>query len=405
MSSDREDLKVIKGVGASTEERIKETLDVESIEELADLSKEELVEVKGIGEKTAETILENAEDLVRKCGRCQSVLVGEEKCESCLEELEEKYEALKEEIESLDLLEEVEIQLDSSLSKIESYIEEGDVETGFEAVESLKEDVKNTIVFSNLLKQVNKKMDENSEALDFSIYNKKVEILTKLLEKGKYERGIRRARKILDNIEDEKSLAELDRDELKDQDITEFCRKIAGVKSHTGEKLYKHGYNTVKEVGSAGQIQLIEDAEIDGDEADVLIKRIRDFVGDIEFEVDRREREKPKEEEEEEKEEKEEEEDVFLEVEPSEELREKREEQKRKKREKRGEERPEKEPKTEPKVHVPAEKEVTQEGKAVIKEEEKVAEEEVSEIKKIYWVPAVLLPIIFIVIGIVLFLL
>lgn len=397
MSPDVEDLKKIKGIGASTEERIKDTLDIDSIEELAALSTEDLMKVDGIGNKTAENILENAKALIRECGRCESRLVGEKVCESCLEELEEQYEGLSDEIDYLDIPEEVQNQLGDTLSNIRSHIEKGEIEKGFETAEDLKDDVKDNIIFSDLVEQVDKKMDENSDVIDFSIYNKKVKTLTELWKKGKYERGIKRAKKILDYIDDEKNLGELDKSELKELDITEFCRKISGVKSLTGEKLYKQGYKSVKAVGSAGQIQIVEDTGIKGEEADVLIKRIRDFVGEIEFEVERREvEESPEEEEEEEEEERSK--DVFLEIESPEQLRKERKEQeKRIRRDKR----PEKEPKARPKVHVTSEKEITKEKRSVITVDED--EETADKGKLIYWIPALILPIIFIGLAIVLF--
>ncbi|MFW6144534.1 MAG: helix-hairpin-helix domain-containing protein, partial [Candidatus Natronoplasma sp.] len=376
---------------------LKETLEIEGIKDLLELSKEDLTKVKGIGEKTAEKMLSDAEDLIKTCSGCGKELIGDETCEECLEELEDDLEGLKEEVKDLNPPEEVEKRLETTLSDIESYIDERNVETGLEAIDSLKEDIKGTIILSELLEEIEKKIDENSSFIDFSIYNKKLETVENLFKKGKYERAKKRADRILEYIEDEKELSLLDRKELKDKDITDFCRSVAGVKSLTGEKLYKQGYHTVKEVGSAGQIYLVEDTGIDGEEADALIKRIKDFAGDLDFDVDREDlgrKETPEEEGEAEEEE------VFLEIESPEQLKEKTKEQEKKERGKRRGDRPDKIPKSKPQLQVVKQEGLTQKKKMITKEEEG---EEKHRVDKIYWLPAVVLPLLFFLIALVLF--
>lgn len=376
MASDDIGLEDIKGIGSSTKKRLKNTLNIEGVKDLAKLSKEDLMEVQGIGKKSAERILSNVKELVDECERCGSLSLKDEMCGDCLDDLSIGLKRTERKIENLELLEEAKKPLKESLEEVRSYKE--DLQEAFDSFEDLEEDIKRAKRFPKLLNTVEERIEDNSDAIDVSFYKEKVESIHTLFRSGKYERSIGWAKSILDQIEKEKSLSQMNREELLSMDITEFCRMIAGVGSMTGEKLYKGGYKTVKRTGAAGAH--IKEAGIKEEEAEILIRKIEALVGKIDAQVQKEERPPPPK--------PEEKEDIFLEVETREHH-----------HESRREKRPEKLPERRPSSESYADKEIIFRGKPIIKKDGDNVEKDVT----LYWVPAVILPIIFIIIGIVLF--
>jgi len=99
MSEKKTEISDIKGVGPKLAGRIQETLDIKSVEELANLEEDKLTEVKGIGSGKAEKISKSLEELTEECDRCGQKFVDEDICPKCTAELEEEIEPFKKEIE------------------------------------------------------------------------------------------------------------------------------------------------------------------------------------------------------------------------------------------------------------------------------------------------------------------
>ncbi len=407
MTSNDISLQRIKGVGSTTEERIKETLDIETVGELLKKSKDELKEVEGIGEKKAEKILENAEELVGECERCGSPKAGKEKCADCSEELEEKLEDFEERLNEYSLPEETKDGFQESIEEIRDYGEEGDFEAGFATLEFTEENLEKSREFSELLPDIEEKKEKYSEIIDVPTYEDKIRSVKSLLKSRKFERGIKKSKQILENIEKEKELSEEDERTFKNKRINDFCRSVAGIRSLIGEKLSDEGLQTVGEVASLEPSELVESADLTEEEAEFLLKRIHELAGDIEFEKKEIEEE---EEEVREEEDSKEEDEIFIEIGSPEEFEQRKKQQEEIIKTKR-ERRPEKEPPSGPPSKIPGapDKKVTKKGKSVMKigEDiygEKSDEQEIEEKDiKIYWIPAIILLLIFITAGYLLF--
>lgn len=393
------DITSIKGVGGSRAERLKDELEIDEVKDLVQFDKDDLTDVKGIGEKRAEEILTNVNELLEKCGRCGTILHPEERCETCVEELEKDTEHLRRRIDEAEIPVTIKETFEGSLAKIDLSRKEGALDEGFEALDSLRGDLRAAEEVSEQLDTIKTEIDENSDIVDFSIYNRKVEEIKEYFEDGEHEKAKQRAEKLLRYIEDEREFAQMDKEELGQESVVDFSRKTCGIKSIIGEKIYKAGYHTLKDVVKTGPTHLKEEADIDKEMANLVIKRIDDFAGEEEFEVEEEVEEEIEEEIEPLKEEEStKKEEVFKEIEetkppkPS-----KKKKKKKKPRPKKSKEVPER-----PKKEKPKRKPVQVESLEP-KEEEEVPEEVREKEDKKYWIPAILFPIIFAVIALILF--
>jgi len=393
-------------VGSATEERIKETLGIETVGELLKKSKDELKEVEGIGEKKAEKILENAEELVGECERCGSPKAGKEKCADCSEELEEKLEDFEERLNEYSLPEETKDGFQESIEEIRDYGEEGDFEASFATLEFAEENLEKSKELSELLPDIEDKKEKNSEIIDVPTYEDKIRSVKSLLKSRKFERGIKKSKKILENIEKEKEISEEDKRTFTKKRINDFCRSVSGIRSLIGEKLSDEGLQTVGEVASLEPSELVESTDLTEEEAEFLLKRIHELAEDIEFEKEEIEEEEEVREELDSKEEDE----IFIEIGSPEEFEQKKKQQEEKIKTK-GERRPEKEPPSGPPSKIPGapDKNVKKKGKSVMKIGEDIYGEksDAQEIEekdvKMYWIPALILLVIFIIAGYLLF--
>ncbi len=288
----------IRGVGSKTAERIKETLDIEGVEDLVEVSKDELKEVKGIGEKRAGRILGNLEDFFETCDRCGENKVEKELCQTCLEDLEKNFEQIKHEIEDIteDLYLEEKDHLVRAMEEIKTSIEEEEPEEGFQLLESLKYDLEGADKLSDKLIKIKKKLDEGRELLYVSAYEKELEKIKDSFKNGVYERGNKRADKIIDYIESEEEYVDMENDEFLKENIVDFTRKIIGTGPRVGEEIYGSGFHTLKEVYQAGSKKIHKKAEIKETTSDILMDKVeslfekkslgieRDLEGEIEEE-------------------------------------------------------------------------------------------------------------------------
>ncbi len=399
---EKEGLTQIKGIGDSRAKELKEELNIEKVSDLAGLSKEDLTQVKGIGDKKAEKILESASQFIERCERCGSNIREGKTCPKCREELESILEGWKEEIEELGRSYGIRSRLEEKLVEVKAFKQKGELEEAFKLTDELEEDIKDSEELKTLLDRIDTKIDENRDLIDFSIYNKGVEDVEELLNQGKYKRGIKKGKKLLEHIENEKTLAQMDKEELAQLSIGDFCRKIRGPRAISGEKIHKAGYNTVRDVAKVGAARIEKEGDIDGDTAETIIKRIDDLLGEEEFEVKEKIEEELEElEEEEEEEEETPAEEIFKEAEVVQ-KEEAEVESAKEMFEEITEFEEEKEPKKEAKKPSRKEKPQRQIKKSISTEE---SEETEITVSKIYWLPAIILPIIFVILGLFLFVL
>lgn len=387
----------IKGIGGSMANELRDEFDIKQVTELAGLSKKELTQVKGIGDKKAETILENVSEVLEKCDRCGSKTHKGRSCARCTEELKKIVRELKEEIEQLGLEHGIRSILEKKLDEVKTCTKSGEMGEAFELTEELEGDIKKAEELKKLLDRIDTRMDEYSEMIDFSMCNKEIERIEKLLERGRYERAIKRSEKLLDNLENEKKFAQMHKEDLAQVRIDNFCRKISGPKSITGKKIYESGHRTLRDVAKVGAMRIEKETGINREMAEVIVKRIDDLLGREELEL--------KDEIEKELDEIGEEEEglvdeIFQEGEVFKEKEEERGEEFEEKKEsgKGTEEVSEKKPEKKPKKTRSRKKSKKKRKKYGSKEEE-------ITVNKIYWIPAVVIPIIFLILGLFLFVL
>jgi len=135
------DISDIKGIGPSLAERIKKTLDVDSIEDLASVSKEQLTEVKGIGSGKADKIYDQLQGFTETCERCGEKFLETDSCPGCIEELRNELDDAKRNIERLDEDIEGKKELHDTLEELESSMENGEIDQSFKLLNKFKDDL------------------------------------------------------------------------------------------------------------------------------------------------------------------------------------------------------------------------------------------------------------------------
>ncbi len=275
MTAKRIPLTKIRGVGNKTADKLKEALDVERVGDLLELSKERLREVEGIGNKRAERILENADSFFEECESCGNRKLEGETCENCLSDLQDDLKKLRKDIE--EIREELGLQggdhLERTFQDVYESIKDEDVEEGKDLLETLKNDLAKAEELTDLVVEIEDKLD-NGELIYDSAYENELDKIRTSFEKGKYGRGEKRAGKVLNYIENEEEYLEMDEEEILRENIEEFSRKVIGTGPRVGEKIYGNGYHTLKEVYEAGVDTLQRETEIKETTSRILIDKL-----------------------------------------------------------------------------------------------------------------------------------
>jgi len=284
MTEEGIEIKDIKGIGPKLAERIQETLDIESIEQLSELTEEQLMEVKGIGSSKAEKILSSLEELTKECDRCGKKFVEEDRCTKCTSELEDKVEPIRKEIEYFknDNFSGKRWTIEKTLEKIDSKLSESKFKEGEELIESAKEELADAQDLSDKLSEIEKMLEEK-EVINLSTYKEELDLAWEYMRYGDYEEAINRAEKILDYIEKEKRYQDIETSELLEENIEEFSRHMMGVGARAGEKICGSGFLTLEDAYKAGSEKLQNEADIEESTAKRLIDALNSLFQEIEI--------------------------------------------------------------------------------------------------------------------------
>jgi len=275
----------IKGIGPTLAERIQQTLDIESIEQLIEIDENQLKEVKGIGSSKAEKILSGLKELIKECDRCGEKFVAEDTCLKCTKELEEELEPLKKDIEYFknDNFQGKSWEIEKTLEKIDSELSEGRFGEVEELINSVDEELNEAQDLSDKLSKIEKKLEEK-KVINLTAYRDELELARDYMRHGDYEEGHNRAEKILDYLEEEKKYQDLDASKLLEESIEEFGKHIMGVGKRDGEKIYGSGLRTLEDIYKAGPNELQKRADIEEVTAERLIAALDSLFEDVEIE-------------------------------------------------------------------------------------------------------------------------
>jgi len=402
MAEDGTKISEIKGIGPKLAERIKETLDIESVEQLIELEKDKLKEVKGIGSSKAEKIWSSIEELTKECHRCGQTYVGEDRCPKCTAELEEKLEPLKKEIEYFknDNFQGESWKIENTLEKIDSKLSEGRFEEAEELINSVEEELNEAQDFSDKLSDIEKEIEEK-KVINLPTYREELELARKYMRYAEYEEANNRAERILDYLEKEEKYEDVEESELLNEDIEEFSRYLMGVGARAGENIYGSGFHTLEDIYKAGSKKLQEEADIEEDTAKKLINVLDSLFEELEiekeYEVTETEEEKKTKEEE-----------IFKKTKEEEVAQEEKEEesppvdQKEEKKKKTSKKPKKVKKKKVVKKKKPKKEELTSiEELFSIEEEQQIQKNDEKELK--YWIPAIIIPILLAIAAYVLF--
>jgi len=283
MPEEKTKISDIKGVGPKLAERIQETLDIGSVEELANLEEGKLTEVKGIGSGKAEKISKSLEEIIEECDRCGQKFVDEDVCPECTAGLEEKLEPLRKEIEYFknDNFYGEPWKIEKTLEKIDSELSEGRFEEAEELINSIDEEINEAQDLSDKLSDIEKEI-KGKRAINLPCYREELELAREYMRYSEYEEAHNRAEKILDYLEKEEKYEDVDESNLLNENIEEFSRYVMGVGPRAGEKIYGSGFHTLEDIYKAGLQKLRDKADIEEDTA----KRLIDVLDSLFEEVD-----------------------------------------------------------------------------------------------------------------------
>ncbi|MFP4142439.1 MAG: helix-hairpin-helix domain-containing protein [Thermoplasmata archaeon] len=390
----------LDGIGSTYAERIKQTLNVGSIDELAQFDEDDLKKVKGIGKGKAEKISEQLESYRQVCQRCGQTYV-EKTCPRCTEELREELELVKKSLESLkqDVDPDGSWELDEMIENIESELSVGEFEQTVELLDFTKDELAAAEQLYTIMVDIESLLKAESELINRHTYLEAHDSMTRSLRRGNYHRAGLKAKKIREYIEKEKKYQDIDGSELTRVNIEEFSSDMMGLGKREGENVYKEGFHTLKDVYKAGKKGLVKSG-IDEKTSDRLMKILEPIFEDLDIERDHTQEETLESKEDM----------VFREteedsVEPKEEPEQiKRTEEKVETEEEIEEEKPSRieepeEEKVEDEEETPSASDIF--GEELIEGEVGVIEEESVEFK--YWIPAILIPIILAIAGYLLF--
>ena len=401
----------LDGVGSTFADRIKETLDVKSLEELATFSKEQLTQVEGIGSGKAEKIYDQLEKYAERCDRCGKRYSGEEICPYCIEDFREELDVIEENLVSLkkDVDTEGKWNLDKRIDEIESDLAEGDFESAREILDFVKDDLAAAEQLYGVIYDIEKLLDEEGDLINRHTYEYAMDSMLRSLRHGNYHRAGKKAKKIKEHIEKEEKYHDIETDRLRQVNIEEFSSNIMGIGLRDGEKIYGAGFHTLEKVYKAGE-EGLEEAGIDERTAERLIGILDNVFHEIDIEKGVYEGGKVEEEEEGESKE----DIVFEEDEMFEEIGTESAELEAEEPEIEGPETEELEP--EPGEIEQPEEEVEEEPEEEVEEEpaepvpsteelfgEDIAQIEENEVDIKYWIPAILIPILLAIVGYILF--
>ncbi|MFW6064088.1 MAG: helix-hairpin-helix domain-containing protein, partial [Candidatus Natronoplasma sp.] len=285
MGEEKMKISDIKGVGPKLAERIQQTLDIESLEQMLELTEEELKEVKGIGSGKAEKIFNSLEELGEECDRCDQKFLDQDTCPKCTAELEEELEPIRKEVEYFknDNFSGERWELEKNLEKIDSELSEGRFEEVEELMESVEQELAEAQDLSDKLSKIEKKL-EDKKVINLSTYREELELARDYMRYRDYEEGHNRAEKILDYLGEEKRYQDLDTSELLEESVEEFGRHMMGVGTRAGEKIYGSGLRALKDVYNAEQEELQKEAGIEESTAKIVIDALDSLFEDIEIE-------------------------------------------------------------------------------------------------------------------------
>ncbi len=400
MTEEETEISDIKGIGPKLAERIRETLDIESIEQFTDVSEEQLTEVKGIGGSKAEKILNSLEDITKECDRCGQKFVGEDICPECSSELKKELEPIEKEIEYFkeDHFQGMKWQIEQTLEKIDSELSEENFRKAEELIGSVEEEVAEAQELSDKLSDIENKLEEEN-VINLSTYREELDLAWDYMRYGNYEECEDRAEKILEYLEEEEIYQDVDPSELLEENIEEFSRYMMGIGPRAGEKIYSSGFRTLEDIYKAGSVKIQKEAGIEETVANRLIDALDSLFEDLEIE---REDETLSETEDQEiiKEE-----DIFRDTMEEEREEEKIEEEKTKP-EPEAEEReePDKTKKVKKKKVVKKKPEKEQKGPTTLDELLSMEEESLEEERELkHWIPAMVIPVLLAIAAYVLF--
>ncbi|MBS3781988.1 MAG: hypothetical protein KGY66_07635 [Candidatus Thermoplasmatota archaeon] len=400
MPEEKTEISDIKGVGPKLAERIEQTLDIDSVDQLLEITEEQLTEVKGIGSSKAEKILNNIKEMTNFCSRCGEKYVGKGNCPECTAELEEELETIREDIESFkeDTFPEKRWHIGKILEKTGSKLSEGKFKEVTDLITSVREEFAKTQQLSDKLSEVEERLDEK-KAIALSTYEEELRLAREYMRHGDYEEAHNRADKILDYLEEEKRYRDADPLELLKENVEEFSKHMMGIGLRDGEKIYGSGLRTLEDVYKAGSKKLQKKADIEESKAERLVDALDLLFEDLEIEREREEETLQKRDDEETTKE----EEIFSVAQ------EKKEEEKEKKETKsvsetKKKERPKKPKKVKKKKVVkkrPKKKKGSISTEELLSLEKEQIQKNEKELK--YWIPAIIIPIILAIAAYVLF--
>ncbi|MEF8835381.1 MAG: helix-hairpin-helix domain-containing protein [Candidatus Thermoplasmatota archaeon] len=285
ITEEKTEISDVKGIGPKLAERIQQTLNVQTVEELTELTEDQLKEVKGIGSSKAEKIISNIKELTEECDRCGKRFVGEDTCPKCTTELEEKFEPIKKEVEYFknDNFQEKRWHLVKTLEEIDSGLSEGRFEETEELIESVHGELEEIRDISNKLSEIENKLQEE-KVINLSTYKEELELAWKYLRYGDYEESHNRAEKVLDYLEEEEIYEGVEKSKLLEENIEDFSTHMMRVGPRAGEKIYGSGFRTLEDVYKAGPEELQKKTDIEESTARRLMNALDLLFEDIDIE-------------------------------------------------------------------------------------------------------------------------